>query len=132
MLAEGVRITRGERGAVEPRAAATVGVSVLMLLTFGATGQALAQCVGSYSSSSGSGVHAVPSANAGVHTAASTHSVHPNSSCPTGGTATNTHAVHFNTAHLNSAIVRLPSRGVGHSNSTQRENVHSHGVKPKP
>jgi hypothetical protein len=128
-----VRIVTCAGRVVSSRAARAVVSSVAGALMLGASGDALAQCAGSYSSSSGSGVHSTPSPGAGVHSTTSAPSIHSGaSSCSTGGTTTNSHGVHVNMAHLSSG----PSfGGTRHFAAPQHDNSHfmkstSKGVKP--
>ena len=107
------------------RAVCIAGASVAMALTLGASGHALAQCVGTYSSSPGSGVHSTPSPNAGVHSGSSTPPAHTGSSCSTGGSTTKTQSVHLNMAHLKPAIVKPAVGGGSHVAAVQWGNAHS-------
>ncbi len=109
------------------------GASVLVALTIAAPGQALAQCVGSYHSNSGSGVHGTPSPNAGVHSATSTPSVHTGSaSCPTGATATTTRVAPLHAANLNPGVGKPALGGAGHWHGAQHETVHVEKPNSKP
>ncbi len=127
-----VRIVTGAGRVVSSRAARAMVSSVAGALVLGASGDALAQCAGSYSSSSGSGVHSTPSPSAGVHSTTSAPSIHSGaSSCSTGGT-TSSHGINVNMAHLSAG----PSfGGARHFAAPQRDNSHvmkstSKGVKP--
>lgn len=112
--------------AVWSRTVCIAGASVAMALTLGASGHALAQCVGTYSANSGSGIHSTPSANAGLHSASTTPSAHAgSSSCSTGGSMTRTQSVHLNVAHLKPAIAKPAVGGGSHVAAAQRENTHS-------
>ncbi len=111
---------------VSSRAVWTAGATVAIALTFGASDSALAQCVGAFASSSGSGIHSTPSPNAGVHSATSAPSAHSaSSSCSTVGSATNTHAVRVNMGRLNPAIGRPAVGGADRVAATQHGNTHA-------
>ena len=119
---DGIGVQAGELRPATSRAA--LAVSVFVALTFGLSGHALAQCAGSYPSSSGTGVHGTPSASAGVHTTTSTASTHTGSSCGTGGTA-KTISPHLNSANLGSGAGKPALSEGRHWHSTEHENSHS-------
>jgi hypothetical protein len=118
---------------LQSRAAWAAGASVVVALAFGAPGRALAQCPTSHHASSGSGVHGTANPNAGVHTGASAPST-SSSSCPTGGTATNTHVVHVNLSGAGRGVDRpaVHSKVAAHANLTSSVNPHPNLSKTVP
>ena len=120
------RTTTCAKRVVWSRAVCMAGASVALALTLGASGHALAQCVGTFSSNSGAGVHSTPSPGAGVHSATSAPSAHSGtSSCSTGGSATRTQAIHLNMAHLNPVAGKPAFVGARHVPATQQATAHS-------
>jgi len=113
---------------LQSRAAWKAGASIIVALTVGAPGSALAQCsTSSYQASGGSRLYGTVNPSAGVHTGASAPSGSTNStSCPTGGTATNTHVVHANivSAGLGAGKPTVHSRVAAHPNLSKTVSAH--------